>query len=170
MVVDKKNISLDDIAIRCELKSGDLGYITYLHGLLYKSEFGYGIPFEAYVAKSLGEFYEDYDPSKDRVWICEHDGNIVGSLFLRHDGDAAQLRYFLINPDYRGLGLGKKLMDLYMDYLQASGYSSSYLWTTHELSAAASLYKRHGFALVEEKPSSKFGKQVKMQKYELIMD
>jgi peptidyl-dipeptidase Dcp len=86
---------------------------------------------------------------------------------MHREGDAAQLRYFILEPAYRGLGLGKRLMDLYMEHLRKAGYRSSYLWTTHELAAAASLYKRYGFMLTEEKASDAFGKSLYEQKYEL---
>lgn len=162
-----KTISLDDITVRNELRPGDIGYVIYLHGALYGAEFGYGIDFETYVAQGFHEFYEKYDPEVDRAWICEHDAKIVGFLLLMNRGDAAQLRYFLIHSDYRGFGLGKKLMNLYMEFLEECGYESAYLWTTNELGAAASLYKRHGFELTEEKPSTDFNKPLIEQKYEL---
>jgi len=88
-------------------------------------------------------------------------------MFLMDRGYSAQLRYFIITPPFRSIGLGKKLMALFMAFLSACGYRSAYLWTTHELPAAASIYKRHGFTLTEEKPSGAFGKPVKEQKYEL---
>lgn len=160
-------ISLDDITIRSELKPGDIGYVIYLHGALYKQEYGYGLDFERYVAEGVLEFLKNYDPRKDRVWICEHERRIIGSLFLMNRGEAAQLRYFLVRPEYRGIGLGKKLMGLYMDFLHQCGYKSSYLWTTHELYAAAALYEQSGFELTEEKESRTFGKLVREQKYEL---
>src|SRR5207244_11080205 len=69
----------------------------------------------------------------------------------------------LIEPKYRSIGLGKKLMQLYMEFLRRGHYQSSYLWTTHELEAAASLYKRYGFKLTEEKESTAFGKRLKEQ-------
>jgi peptidyl-dipeptidase Dcp len=84
-------------------------------------------------------------------------------------GKAAQLRYFLIEPEYRGLGLGRKLLNLYMDFLHRCGYRQSYLWTTHELTIAASLYKRIGFNLTEEKESTDFGKPLLEQRYDLIL-
>jgi GNAT superfamily N-acetyltransferase len=86
-----------------------------------------------------------------------------------HRGEAAQLRYFILAPAYRGIGLGKKLMELYMDFLRQAGYQSSYLWTTNELPAAISLYKRYGFVLTDEKPSDAFGKPVIEQRYELLL-
>jgi ribosomal protein S18 acetylase RimI-like enzyme len=102
------------------------------------------------------------------VWISEHNGTIIGFLLLMHrPGNAAQLRYFLIEPEYRGIGLGKKLLDMYMEFYRSCGYSSTYLWTTHEQDAAAALYKRRGFILTDEKDSSAFGKPLKEQRYEL---
>ncbi|WP_230679989.1 GNAT family N-acetyltransferase [Pontibacter rufus] len=93
---------------------------------------------------------------------------MVGFLLLLHrPGNTAQLRYFLIEPEYRGIGLGKKLMDLYMAFFRAMGYTSSYLWTTHEQEAAIALYKRYGFRLTEEKPSTAFGKPLTEQRYDL---
>jgi len=159
---------LGDIHIRSELVPGDLGYVIHLHGKLYAAEYGYGLQFESYVAAGIHEFYENYEPEKDRVWIGEHDQRIIGFLLLMHrEHNAAQLRYFLIEPHYRGVGLGKKLMDLYMEFLHQCRYTSSYLWTAHELSAAASLYTKHGFVLTEEKESIAFGKPLRERRYEL---
>ncbi|HLG38364.1 MAG TPA: GNAT family N-acetyltransferase, partial [Chitinophagaceae bacterium] len=108
-------------------------------------------------------------PGHDRAWICEHNGRIIGFLLLMHrENNAAQLRYFYLEPEYRGIGLGKKLMSLYMDFFYKCGYTSSYLWTTNELGTASSLYVRHGFKLTEEKESTAFGKSLKEQRYDLV--
>jgi peptidyl-dipeptidase Dcp len=163
------NVSLSDISIRTELRPGDLGYVIHLHGALYGKEYGYGIQFESYVAKGLCEFFEKYDPKRNRVWICEHNGRMIGFLLLMDRGKAAQLRYFLIEPEYRGIGLGSTLLNLYMDFLRECDYKASYLWTTHELSTASFLYKRLGFQLTEEKESTAFGKSLTEQRYDLIL-
>jgi GNAT superfamily N-acetyltransferase len=163
------NVALDEISIRTELRPGDLGYVIYLHGALYSQEYHYGLQFESYVAQGLSEFYEKYTPQRNRVWVCEHNDRIIGFLLLMDRGEAAQLRYFLIEPEYRGIGLGSKLLNLYMDFLHECGYKASYLWTTHELHTAASLYRRLGFKLTEEKESNSFGKPLKEQRYDLIL-
>jgi ribosomal protein S18 acetylase RimI-like enzyme len=165
-----KKIALDDITISNQLQPGDLGYITYLHGKLYKDEYQFGLQFEAYVAEGLLEFYHQYDSKNNRVWVCRHNDSIIGFLVLMNRGNAAQLRYFIIEPAYRGIGLGRKLMDEYMKFLRACGYTSSYLLTTHELAAAAHLYTHHGFKLTEEKDSTAFGRPLKEQRYELVLD
>jgi len=150
------NPTLDDINIRNSFRPGDLGYIIYLHGYLYAEEYNHGIEFETYVAEGLLEFYRQFEPEKDR-------------LLMHRENNAAQLRYFLIHPEYRGIGLGKKLMELFMEFFHRCNYSSAYLWTTNELHAAASLYTRHGFSLTEEVVSTTFGKQLKEQKYEYVI-
>jgi ribosomal protein S18 acetylase RimI-like enzyme len=165
----KEKINPNEINIRSELLPGDIGYITYMHGNLYRKEYNYGIAFETYVAAGLIEFYQHYDPAKDCVWVCEHKNKIVGFLLLMHRGKAAQLRYFILEPAYRSIGLGKKLMDLYMECLKKNGYRSCYLLTTHEQSAAAHLYTRYGFRLTEEKESTAFEKLLKEQRYDLII-
>ena len=164
-----RRISLEAISIRTHPKPGDLGYVIYLHGKLYGQEYGYGFQFERYVANGLCEFYEKYDPTRSRVWICEHNDRMIGFLLLMDRGESAQLRYFLIEPEYRGIGLGSKLMNLYMDFLRERSYQRSYLWTTHELITAANLYKRFGFQLTEEKESIAFGKPLQEQRYDLIL-
>lgn len=171
-----KKVSMDDIAIRTELRPGDIGYVTYLHGALYSREYGYGLQFESYVARGLCEFYETYKPERNRIWACEHkrsspadNDRTIGFLLLMDRGAAAQLRYFLIEPEYRGIGLGAKLLNMYMEFLNQCGYKSSYLWTTHELDTAAFLYKRLGFKLTEEKESTSFGKPLREQRYDLIL-
>jgi peptidyl-dipeptidase Dcp len=161
---------MSDITIRTTLKPGDLGWVVHRHGKLYAEEYRYGIDFESYVAKGVHEFYQQYDPARDRVWVCEHQEKIVGFLLMMHRPDnAAQLRYFYLEPGYRSIGLGKKLMAMYMEFLLQCGYTSSYLWTTHELPAAAALYQRHGFILKEEIASTSFGKPVREQRYELVV-
>lgn len=162
-------VSLAAFSIRTVLESGDIGYVTYLHGRLYQKEYNYGIQFESYVAKGLCEFYEKYDPARNRIWACEHNGRMIGFLLLMDRGEAAQLRYFLIEPEYRGIGLGSKLLNLYMDFLQQCGYKRSFLWTTHELYTAAALYQRVGFKLTEEKESTAFGKPLREQRYDLVL-
>lgn len=161
---------LDDISIRTALQPGDLGYVIYRHGKLYAEEYNYSISFETYVGAGMYEFYKNYDPEIDRVWICECNYSIVGFVLLMHrENNTAQLRYFYLEPSYRSIGLGKKLMQLYMDFLKEKGYQSSYLWTTDDLHTAASLYKRHGFKLTEEKHSTVFGKPLKEQRYDLVI-
>lgn len=161
------------VTIRTKLEPGDLGYIAYLHGRIYDNENQYGLGFESYVLEGLGEFGARYDPAKDRVWVCEHGREKVGFLVGVSRGEgrndasrALQLRYFILLPEYRGMGLGKRLMDAFMEFIRERGYRKAYLWTTNEQHAAISLYSRYGFRLTEEKESMAFDKPLVERKYE----
>jgi peptidyl-dipeptidase Dcp len=153
-------------SLRQQLRPGDIGEITRMHGELYSQEYGYGVAFEAYVAEGLAEFQHQFNAGRDRVWLYEHEGGLVATLFLMDRDGRAQLRFFLTHPDYRGLGLGNDLMAKFMDALAESGYTHSFLWTTNQLAVAAPLYTRNGFVLTEQKPSTRFGKPLVEMKYE----
>lgn len=161
--------TLPDIRIRKELQPGDLGYIAYLHGQVYARECGYGLHFESYVLAGLQEFAEQHDPAQDAVWICEHNNKIVGFLMGFHRADSVQLRYFIFLPEYRGLGLGKKLMQEFLTFMRTKNYHQAYLWTTREQTAAIALYTKFGFQLTEEKNSMAFDKQLVEQRYDLLL-
>jgi peptidyl-dipeptidase Dcp len=167
---------LNQISIRTELRPGDIGNILSMHGRLYFKEYGYTGPFEYYVAQSLAEFVQLYNSERNRIWICEHkrsspvdDDRMIGTLVLLDRGESAQLRYFLFEPEYRGMGLGTKLMDSFMEFLHDCGYKSSYLWTTEQQVVAAKVYMRYGYQLTEEKPSTAFGVPLMEQRYDLIL-
>lgn len=161
----------DEIKYRCELRPGDIGWIVHRHGAIYGVETGYGVDFEAYVAEGLAEFWRAYDASRDRAWIVEFDDRIVGFLLLMHRGETtAQLRYFYLEPEFRGRGIGTGLMERFIDFMKVAGYTSAFLWTTYEQIAAAALYRRFGFELVAEKPSSAFGKELIERRYELNLE
>jgi GNAT superfamily N-acetyltransferase len=159
-------ITLEEISIRTQLQPGDIGHITSRHGVLYAQEYGWGIDFESYVAAGLHEFYRDFDTSKDRIWIAEHEGKTIGSVLVKSRGESAQLRYFYIEPEYRGVGLGKKLWSSAMDFITICGYKKAYLWTAGELHIAAKLYTSTGFRLTEEKESTTFGARAIEQRYD----
>lgn len=165
--VAKPDLSV--IKLRNELHPGDLGYIAHVHGDLYAKEYGYGLRFEAYVLEGLNHFAQEYNIIKDKVWICEHDTRIIGFLVAQHRVDAIQLRYFIFLPAYRGIGLGKKLMNEFIDFMRTTGCLHAYLWTTNEQHSAIALYEKYGFELTEEKPSNNFDKPLIERRYDLIL-
>lgn len=152
--------SAGDISIRTELRAGDAGYITFMHGRIYQKEYGYSTLFEAYVAKSFFDFLQNYDPSRDRLWCAEDGGTIIGCIGIAGHGDRAQLRWFLIEPEYRGLGLDKKLLSLAVDFARNRGYQTIYLDTTSDLTQAVGLYRKMGFEKVKETPNNSWKKGV----------
>ncbi len=161
--------STKEVTIRTDLRPGDLEQVSKLHGILYQQEYQYSSGFQAYVALGLEEFQKQYDPGIDRVWICEFQDQMVGFLLLMHRPELlAQLRFFILMPEFRGQGLGKQLMGRFMEFLKDANYQGAYLWTTNEQIRAAALYIRFGFRLTEEKDSTAFGKFLKEQRYDYM--
>jgi ribosomal protein S18 acetylase RimI-like enzyme len=156
--------------IRTTLEPGDVGYVIHLHGSLYAREFGLDHTFEADVARGLGEFAKSYDSSKDFFAVAEIDGRIVGSIVIAAESDQlAKLRYFLVHPDARGHGLGRRLMQQALDFCRERGFRTVWLWTISELKAAAHLYREAGFKVTGEKMHEIWGAIRTEQRYDLTL-
>ena len=156
------------IQIRTQLAPGDLGYIIYLHGVLYPREYGLGGTFEADVAIRFGEFVKSYDASKDYVAVAEADGRIVGSIVV--DGESEELaliRWFLVHPDVRGRGVGRELINGALAFCREHDFRKVRLWTMNEFKAAVYLYKQAGFVCIHEGQREIWGVARTEQEYEL---
>ena len=156
-----------DIAVRNILKPGDIGYLTYLHGVLYAAEQGWDYTFEAYVAGPLSDFARSQS-DRERIWIVEKDGTVAGSIaIVLATPEQAQLRWFLLHPDLRGRGIGRILLNEAVSFSRTSNYTSVFLTTVSALTAAAKLYLAAGFQLKEENTHLIWGAVVTEQRYEL---
>ena len=92
-------------------RPGDIGYITYRHAIFYSKAYGFDTTFDAYVASGLSQFVMQYDPRKEHLWVAEDETTPVGSIAIVKKEEAeAQLRWFLVELQARGRGLGKKLL------------------------------------------------------------
>lgn len=151
-----------------EPRPGELGWIVHRHGVLYAQEWGYDERFEALVAKVVAGFVESWDASRERCWIAERNGEILGSIFVvAKSKTIAQLRLLLVEPTARGMGLGRRLVDEVIAFARQTGYRSVQLWTQSELEAARRIYKAAGFKIIGKEGHESFGKKLDAEVWEL---
>jgi len=154
--------------LRCFLQPGDIGYIVSLHGISYTQEYGYDQTLEAYVAAGLAEFIQSFNTDTNRLWLAEVEGQVIGSIaIVGHRESEAQLRWFLVHPAYRGLGLGRALLTEALQFCKEHNYKTVFLWTVRELSAARHLYHSAGFKKTDAITHDIWGKTVAEERYDL---
>ena len=133
------------------MRCGDLGRIVSLHGEAYDGLPGFGLKFEAYVAKTIAEYVLDNE-ARGCVWLAESGDRLVGctAIALRSNR-AAQLRWVLVEHSERGVGLGRQLVETAIRYASDSGASLMYLESTDGLPESQALYEKLGFELISSK-------------------
>jgi DNA-binding MarR family transcriptional regulator/N-acetylglutamate synthase-like GNAT family acetyltransferase len=153
-----------------EPRVGDMGWIVHRQAALYATEYDWTVEFEALVAEIVAAFIRDFDPKRERCWIAERHGEIVGSVFLVKSGEkVGKLRLLYVEPDARGLGIGRALVDACIAEARRTRCEKLVLWTNDILVSARKIYEAAGFRLVGEAPHYSFGKNLVGQDWELAL-
>ncbi|MBS7565380.1 MarR family transcriptional regulator [Mucilaginibacter sp. Bleaf8] len=152
------------------LRPGDIGYLIYLHGVLYARESGYSQEFEGYVVKTFYEFLEHYDIGKDKIWLASYNQQIIGCIaILSKPNNEAQLRWFLVHPVFRGTGVGKHLLTTALEHCREQQFRNVYLLTTDVQQKAIAMYKKAGFQPTASIEMEQWGKTLHEERYDLSL-
>jgi DNA-binding MarR family transcriptional regulator/predicted N-acetyltransferase YhbS len=161
------------------LQPGDIGWVVSRHGALYAQEYGWDMRFEALVARIAADFVERFDPAREAAWIAQAEGIPLGCVFVVQARDEtsgavepgiAQLRMLLVEPEARGLGLGKRLSAQCEDFAREAGYRRMRLWTNSLLLAARGIYQAAGYRLLASEPHHSFGHDLVGEIWEKALD
>lgn len=166
-VASATGTAASDFTLRTH-RPGDIGMIVHRHGVIYGKEFGYDERFEALVAKVVAGFIENFKPKRERCWIAERDGRFLGSVMVvEKKKSIAQLRLLIVEPDARGMGIGRRLVGEVIRFAKKAGYKRVQLWTQTELTAARNIYRAAGFKIIGTEGHESFGKKLNAEIWEL---
>jgi amino-acid N-acetyltransferase len=74
--------------------------------------------------------------------VADDNGTIAGAIGLERFGAAALLRSAVVSPEYRGTGVGRRLVEQLLERAEADGIEELFLLTT----TAEEYFPRFGFA------------------------
>ncbi len=156
---------MQQILIRDTITTEDITQIIARHRIVYEEEYNFDGSFGDYVAETLVGTIE-------HLWIAESDGKFIGCIGLVETNEqTAQLRWLLIEPEVRGRGIAKVLMQKFLDYCKVKKYENIFLWTVNKLAAARIVYERLGFQLTEQKPEELlWGQLLIEQRWDLSLE
>ncbi len=152
-----------DITLRYDWRRGDRERVADLHrrGYLDHDErFTTGHVDE--LARIVGGMIDEAgiaDGGDHRVWFAERTGpeggvETLGCVGLVRRGDRGQLRWLIVLPEARGLGLGRHLVGCVIERARALGLREVFLLTAPGLQESMSLYRAVGFETVREEPAA----------------
>ena len=147
---------------------GIIGQIVTLHAKIYSDWAGFGSAFETKVATELSQFTSRLDHPGNALWHVNSDDHILGSIAIDGEdlGDGiAHLRWFIVAPVARRIGIGRKLLDEALDFVDGRGFQATQLWTLKGLENARSLYERTGFKLKSEYEGDQWGTRIVEQTF-----
>ncbi|QFT59281.1 TDP-fucosamine acetyltransferase [Sulfitobacter sp. THAF37] len=148
---------MDNIELR-RFAAEDRDWLVEQHAVHYARDEGFDDSFGELVARILDDFLAQSDPGRERGWIAQAGAQRLGSIFcVRLDAETAKLRLFLLTPEARGQGLGRRLLETCMGFAREAGYRRMVLWTHESHRAAGALYARNGWTLESTAPVVSFG-------------
>lgn len=98
-------------------------------------------------------FVELCDGSRSDCWVADVDGLVVGYWVGNRVLDEAELANFAVAPEWRGRGIGRRLMQDFIDTVGGFERTTVYLEVRLSNAAALALYRSFGFQEVGRRPS-----------------
>lgn len=159
----------DSLRIR-NYTADDLEWVIERHDQIYAVETGFDCTFKQFVAEPVWHFARTVDPATENLWVAEYHGKRAGMIaIVKASEETAQLRWFLLEPDARGHGIGRLLIQTALDFCRARGYRSVILWTVSQMTAARKLYQQSGFRLTHTERRTLWGHDQTEERWELSL-
>lgn len=111
----------------------------------YAAGLGVDLCFQGFEAE-LADLPGKYAAPRGRLLLAWCDGQAVGCVALRpQEGAAGEMKRLYVRPAARGLGLGRRLVDVVCAMARQAGYERLRLDTLPSMTAAQVMYAARGF-------------------------
>ena len=118
-------------------------------------EFGVPKVGTAYADKVLDSMYETYDKPTSVYFVVDDNGKLIGGAGIaqldNYDGNVCELQKMYFLPEARGIGMGRKMMDLCLQQAKSLGFEKCYLETLPYMEDARKLYAKVGFKSLDSR-------------------
>lgn len=115
----------------------------------YENAIGVDLCFQGF-AEELAGLPGKYAPPDGRLLLALGDNALAGCVALRRFGeDACEMKRLYVRPEYRGLGLGRKLALAVINEAISIGYIKMRLDTLPSMVEAIAMYETLGFIEIE---------------------
>lgn len=161
-------INLENIFIRDTLIYGDISYLIYIYSLIYIQKYNFPLSFEANIVNSFSNFFKTYDEKSDKIWIVEYNNEIIGfSCIMVNDYKEAELRWFILHPNYRSKELEKLLLTKTLEFCYKKKFEKIFTYVSDDLKNEIKFYENIGFKKTEDFKNNPLRKNIKMIKLEM---
>ena len=152
--------------LRREVRPGDAEAIVDLHRRVYSVEYAMEEPFVEGVAQTVTEACERGWPEGGGAWLVDGAEGLAGCLGLTAEGNGAgKIRWVVLQPELRGLGLGRRMITEAVDEARRLGMTRLELHTFAALTTAGAIYKELGFEVVGAEEMDAWGPRITYQHY-----
>ena len=87
------------------------------------------------------------DSETSTILVAEHEGRIVSSAMVGHDGHRGMLYYVAVSPELQGHGLGKRAVRAAEDWLRQRGVRKINLLVRPENEKVRGFYEKLGYEI-----------------------
>ena len=115
----------------------------------YAAELGVDLCFQNFESELAG-LPGDYAAPRGTLLTARVDGEMAGCCAIRpldsvNYPNACEMKRLYARPTFRGLGLGRRLVELALEFALSAGYECVLLDTLSDMEAARALYEDLGF-------------------------
>lgn len=155
--------SARSISIEPGYRPGLLARCLEMHITHYHPVNSWGLAFETSVAAAWADLIQRLETNpRNQVFAAVQDTDdpaaftqkIVGTILVDAENmkqpGTAQIRGFIVDERARGLGVGKKLLNAAMEFVQEQGFDRVSLYTSRTQETSLFLYNKAGFQIVED--------------------